>query len=128
MKQGRLITNNVILERHEMSTVNFLLNYGYDIELIRPSLTPHSKNADLIMEGLVWEMKCPVVDNITRLSVVMRKATRQSPNVIVDLRRLRSDARATLALRKIAKTSRSLKRLIIISKSGEILTIKGRMP
>lgn len=122
MKQGRLITNNVILERHEMSTVNFLLNYGYDIELIRPSLTPHSKNADLIMEGLVWEMKCPQGKSRHCVERLFRRAAHQSEHLIIDLRLVKIDAKiAETTVQRLFKQSRRMRRMIVIIKSNQLL-------
>ena len=57
MRQGVLITNGVILERHEMMTVNFLLRLGLNIELIPKSNKAGVRTPDLRMEGLEWEMK-----------------------------------------------------------------------
>ena len=122
MIQGRLITNGVILERHEMSTVNFLLSCGDDIELIRPMLTPHSKNADLILEGLVWEMKTLTTGSKTSLTTTFRRATRQSSNVIMDLRWVRiSEDVAICLLRILFDSSRHAKRLIIITREGRLI-------
>lgn len=122
MVQGRLLTNGVILERHEMMTVNFLLDYGYDIELIRPSLTPHSKNADLIMLGLVWEMKTLTTGSKTSLTTTFRRATRQSPNVIMDLRWVRmSEDVAIRLLDMLFNSSKHAKRLMIITRSRGLI-------
>lgn len=90
---------------------------GADIELITPSLTLGSKNPDFWMSGVAWEMKSPVVAKPERLAYLFRKATRQSENVVFDLRRL-SKVNQRLAVRTIYKlfsTSRSIKILLIIS-------------
>ena len=85
--QDRLITNGTILERHEMATINFLLRLGKNIELIKPSLKPFSRNADLIMDQLVWEMKSPTGRGKYIIRDTLRTVARQSPNIILDLRR-----------------------------------------
>lgn len=87
--QGCLISNGVKLTKHEITTIDFLLNRGKDIELIRPSSKPYSKNADIRMNRLIWEMKSPCGKGKYIIRDTIRVATQQSPNLILDLRRIK---------------------------------------
>jgi hypothetical protein len=56
MNKGKLIQNGVHLEDHEYKTVKYLLNLGYDVELISPTLAKNVNSADILMGGVTWEM------------------------------------------------------------------------
>jgi len=56
--------------------------------------------------------------------LILRKAVKQSPNVIMDLRRLpKGDLQVIRHIMKIARSSRSLRKLWVISKQGELIKI-----
>lgn len=88
-KQGKLIANNIILEKHEIATIVFLLGLGYDIELIPKSNKQGEHTADLRMLSLTWEMKSPKGAGKYLIQNTLHRAARQSENVIIDLRRIK---------------------------------------
>ena len=51
-KQGRIIANGVILQQHEMSTVVFLTQQGFDVALIPPQRRKGAHTPDIHMDGL----------------------------------------------------------------------------
>lgn len=124
MYKGRLTQNNVHLEEHEYKTVKFLLEQGYDIELIPPSRIKNLRMPDLMHMGLPWEMKAPLGDSKHTIKNIVQNASQQSANIIIDLRRCKTDDNT--AINKILhyfELSKRLRRIIIISKSGEMLDI-----
>ncbi len=124
MYKGRLTQNNVHLEEHEYKTVKFLLEQGYDIELIPPSRIKNLRMPDLMLMGLPWEMKAPLGDSKHTIKNIVQNASQQSANIIIDLRRCKTDDNT--AINKILhyfELSKRLRRIIIISKSGEMLDI-----
>ena len=56
---GTITPNGVVLETHEMATVVFLTEMGYDIELIPKSNIKGIHTPDIRMSGREWEMKSP---------------------------------------------------------------------
>ncbi len=88
-KSGKITPNGVILEEHEYATVLFLTEQGYDVELIKPSPIEGTKSPDIKMDGVVWEMKSPIGKGKWVIKNIMQKASHQSENVIIDLRRSR---------------------------------------
>ena len=86
-KQGKLTANGVILEKHEMATVVFLLNLGHDIELIPKSNQRGVHTPDMWMEGQKWEMKSPKGEGEYLMANTIQKAVKQSHYIIIDLRR-----------------------------------------
>ena len=113
---GRLITNSVMIEPHELETVMFFVCRGEEIELIKPSNTPLNKNADFMMNGKVWEMKCPMGKSLLTVEHLFRKAVRQSENVVFDLRHFRGDKKEAIKLlEKVFRLSRRARRMYVIS-------------
>ena len=109
---------------HELDTVDFLLTNGHTIELLRPTLTPKNPNPDMIMDGLVWEMKSPTTANKSTIKRLLKEASRQSANIIVDLRRAKiSDQLALKILRNEYRMRRSIRKVIVITKDNEELLL-----
>lgn len=122
---GKLTTNNVILETHEYATINVLLADGEDVELIEKSRTPHTKSADIVMLGMAWEMKSPNGKSARCVEHALRRATHQSRNIIMDLRRTKlEDAVLIMLLERLFKELRSVRQLWVITKKIEIVKFK----
>ena len=123
-RQGKLLTNGVILTSHEQRTINFLLSLDHDIELIRPSFKPKSKTPDFIMNGLEWEMKCPEGKSKLTIEHIIRKASHQSKNVIIDLQRLHITENVAIRQIKYELSRRpSIKNLWIITKNKTVIIL-----
>ena len=126
-KFGRIVTNGVELLSHEYKTVLSLTEYGFDIELVRPSSVPYSKNPDLLMGGTAWEMKSPVGNGKYTIQRLFHKAGRQASNVVIDLRRINiAEEKALDEVKKRFEYSRTIRRILILTKSGELLDIKKK--
>lgn len=124
-KQGKIIPNGVSLEKHENDTVVYFTNLGEDIELIPPAKTTGSKKADFIMNGLEWEMKSPQSNGARTMEHAVRSASKQSENIIIDLRRSKlDDDRAIAQIKFHASKRTNIKRLIVITKNGSRIDIK----
>ena len=124
-KKGKIIPNGVSLEKHENETVVFFTELGYDIELIPPSNSPKSKTPDFMMSGTAWEMKAPQGKSKTSLEHIVKKAAKQSENIIIDL--MRSQVMEEVAVKEITKCfnqTGSCRRLKIITKSHKLLEYK----
>ena len=122
MRKGKIIPNGVILEMHENTTVVFLTECGFDIELIPLSHRKGAKTADLIMGGVEWEMKAPMGDSKYTIEHAFRAALKQSPNIIFDLRRSKmSQQKCIREIVKRFENSGIAQRLLIIPKSKKML-------
>ena len=74
------------------------------------------------MDGVEWEIKCPVGDGKRTIHNCLIKAVKQSHNVIIDLRHMRSsEVKATEQLEYEFRLIGKLKRLYIIKKNNEYL-------
>lgn len=124
-KTGKVKPNGVMLQPHEYATVIVLTEHGYDVELIPPSYTPKSKTGDLIMNGMIWEMKAPVGKSRSTLEHVIQKAAHQARNIIIDLRRTKlDDTKSIVNARKLYAKFRSVRNLWVITKDGELIKLR----
>lgn len=121
-KQGRITANGVLLLQHEMSTVVFLTQQGFDVALIPPQRRKGAHTPDIHMQGLDWEMKRPKGQSAHTIKRAFKTASRQSVNIIFDLRSSKMPDEVNLPkLEKEFADLRSVRRLIIITKDGTII-------
>lgn len=125
MKRGNITPNGVNLKPHEYSTILFFTNLGKDVELIPPEKASNVKSADMIMDGVVWEMKSPCGKGKYLIRDTLRNASSQSANIIIDLRRTK--LHPTKCLREIEKYFnhyREIRQLLVITKESSLLTYR----
>ena len=124
-KIGRINTNGVCLEAHEYNTIHHLASFGLDIEVIRPTNTPKTHNADYLIKGMVWEAKSPNGGGNSTIARQFHKASKQSDKMILDLRRVKLEAqKAEREVRFRFEKSRNIKRLMLITKDGKLFDIR----
>ena len=115
-------------EKHEEATARFFARLGKDIVFIRPSSIKGAKTPDFRMDGKAWETKSPIVFSNYSFENNFRKAVKQSPNIIFDLRRLRDckdESRYYSELKRRSESS-TVKNLLVIGRSGKLFTLKGK--
>ena len=127
-KFGKIDTNGVELEEHEKETVAYFLKLGHDVELIKPTYTPKIRNPDIMMNGIIWEMKSPQGKSKRTVERIFNRGAHQSQNLIIDLRR-RSAQNLEKDIKDLEnrfhKSSR-IKRLYIITHNGKLLSYKKK--
>lgn len=126
-KLGRIIYNGVKLEPHEKATVRFLADRGYNIDVVHPQNIPKSKNADVLIDGVVWEIKCPETRSDKGLERIFQDAARQSDSLLINLKYIKfSEERALVKSRKIFQAYRRFRRMKIITKNGDFIDFYKR--
>ena len=124
-RTGKIIPHGVKPEPHELDTILFYTERGEDIELIPESHTPGDQRPDLLMSGLSWESKSPTNNNRTAIERIFYRASSQSSNIIIDLRRIKGDDEKPIALlEKCFKNTRRVRILHIITKKNELRVYK----
>ena len=125
MKKGKIVPNGVVLKNHENATVVFLTELGFDVELIPKINIEGVHMPDIIINGVKWEMKAPIGEGGSLMKNTIQKAVKQSPNIIIDLRRTkRHQTKCLRELEKHFDKSKSIKCLKIITKSRRVLDFK----
>lgn len=115
-KQGKIIANGVVLEKHEIATVVFLASKGFNIELIPPVL--EKKTPDIKMGRLFWEIKRPTGNSKYTIQHAFKSALKQSPNIVFDLRSSKLHQRQAFnRLKHEFELSKGVNRLKVILKS-----------
>ena len=103
-----------ILAKHFQSTVEFLI----------PIDDYMRKTADILMLGVEWEMKSPHGSSQSTIRNQLRRASKQSKNIIVDTRRtkLEYEVIAKKVLYEMHKNP-SVKRVILIDKFENVIEL-----
>ena len=110
-------------EQSQFEAAKYFAALGKDITFIRPSSIPNQHRPDILMDGVEWEIKCPVGDSKRTIENNMRKAIKQSHNVIFDLRHMgMSDSQCVSQLEQQFNKRSQLRRLFIIKRNGELLS------
>ena len=111
---------------HELRTARALAHAGHDVRFVRKSDEPHMRTADMIMDGMSWEMKAPKSGKLKMVEQNLRRALRQSENVIFDSRRMKNlpDSAIERELRKWGRQMKSVRHLIYVNRHGQVIDIK----
>lgn len=118
---------NVPPEKHEYETAKYFAKRGYDLKFIGPHYIEGFKNPDFKMCGKVWETKSPAGNSLRTFVDNYKKAKKQSEHIIFDLRRLSlKSERICLKMLKGKAESPNVKTLLVITRDGQLLTIKGK--
>lgn len=118
---------NVPPEKHEYETAKYFAKRGYDLKFIGPHYIEGFKNPDFKMCGKVWETKSPIGNSLLTFIDNYKKAKKQSDHIIFDLRRLSlKSERICLKMLKGKVKSPNVKTLLVITRDGQLLTIKGK--
>ena len=119
-KIGHLDKSKTKPEPHEENTAKHLIQFGIDVEFIRPSNTYKTNSADVFMLGAIWEMKAPITYKESTIKGDFRKAKHQSDRIIFDLRRVKKHSKdVEKYIIKIFEQPGFVRKLIIIEKDGK---------
>ena len=127
-RQGKIIIGQGInIWPHELKTAQSFAAIGKDVEFIRRSEEQRVTSADVVIDGLVWEMKAPTADNLKTIERNLKRGRWQSENIVFDSRRMKKvpDAAIEREVRKQAFAVLRIKRLYYINKHGQVIDIKG---
>ncbi len=122
--KGIITPNGVVLQPHELATIIFFTELGFDIELIPKSQIKGSHKPNIVMQGLEWEIKSPKGEGKSLIKNTLQKALLQSRYIIIDLRRTkRHQDKCLIELKREFTLSKSIKRLMIITKKGKLIDL-----
>ena len=112
-------------ESLEFETAKYFAALGKNVVFILPSHIPNQHSPDIKMDGVEWEIKCPVGKSKRTLENNMRKALKQSRNIIFDLRHLKLSEKSSInQLENEFKNRTRIKKYLIIKKDGELIEFK----
>lgn len=126
-RQGKIIAPSQLnIQEHEMDTARAIADYGMDVEFVSRKKGKRIKSADLVADGVLWEVKSPTSDNLRVVQKRLREAIHQSRDVIFDSRRMKrlSNKQIQSEVEKWAVSLHSLRRLLYVNRAGEVIKIK----
>ena len=126
-KQGTIkAPSDLNIQEHELSTARALADAGYDVEFAHETEGNRVTSADVVVSGVLWEMKSPQAGNRKAIERNLRKASRQSANIIFDSQRMKGmpDAEVGRELRKFAGHIKAIKRLWFVDRNRAVIGIK----
>lgn len=111
---------------HELRVANILATAGHTVEFL-PTRT--QKTADILLDGIEYEIKSPFTDKANTLEHMLKRALRQSPNINIDSSRtngkkIRDDQIRQFLVSK-ARRHKQIKRILFITRKGQIIDIKA---
>lgn len=122
--QGRIIIPvGVTPWQHELRVARILAAAGHAVEFLPER---NSKTADILLDGVVYEIKSPISNKPDKLERNLKRALKQSTNIIFDSHRIKNmtDYNVMRFIKKKVAEQKQIKRLIYITKFGKIIDIK----
>ena len=109
---------------HEQRVAKILALAGHAVEFIPESNT---KTADILLDGVGFEIKSPKSANANSLEHILKKAVKQSCNIIIDTSRMKNirDNNTRRFLVNQARLRKQIKKLIMITKQGQIIDVSA---
>ena len=91
--------------------------------------TRTQKTADILLDGIEYEIKSPLTDKANTLERMIKRALRQSPNLIIDSsrtngKRIRDDQIRKFLIDKVRR-HKQIKRMLFITRNKQIIDIKA---
>jgi len=108
---------------HELSAALILAqHFKADVVFLRPQL---DKTPDVQINGLRWEIKSPRGGGRKTIDNNLRSARKQSPNIVLDLRRAKINHRNAMSRTHhyLISGPHKIKRLKVIAKSRKVIDI-----
>lgn len=115
---------NQRLRPHEVNVILLLLEY-FDADII--CICPGAgKTPDLKIKDEEWELKSPIGNGPNTIEKILRKATKQSKNIILDFSRSKMHGRRAISKTKfyLRTNKHSIKKLLVITKSRKIVDFR----
>lgn len=109
---------------HELRVAKILALAGYAVEFIPETNT---KTADILLDGIEFEIKSPKSANANSLEHILKKAVKQSCNINIDTSRMKNvrDDNTRRFLINQVRIRRQINNLIMITKQGQIIDISA---
>ena len=132
MYNVKIMSNKIIFEGqsrkqlrfHEVNAILLLLDhFDADITCVTPGL---GKTPDLRIKNIDWELKSPQGDGAKTIENILKKAVKQSKNIILDFSRIKMSGNQALSRTRyyLRNNKHGIKRLIVITKNHKVIDFK----
>jgi len=113
-------------EQHEVEAAHILAqHFKCTVAFLTPIDDYKRKTADIVMQGVLWEIKSPIGTSKSTIGNQFRVASKQARNIVIDTRRtsLEYDSIEKAVLFEL-KNRPSVKRVILIDKNDKVLAFQ----
>ena len=115
-----VVPPGVFVDVHEKIAADYLaMNIGYDITFLLPDRRKGARTPDIDMGGSRWEIKSPIGKSSRTIENNLRTALKQSPNIVLDLRRIDGRVPTLKLLTEVKRQfllAKGIKKLIVITR------------
>jgi hypothetical protein len=110
---------------HELKTAHALAQHGYVVEFVEVSNNHKTKTADIVIDGVLYEIKSPKSDKLSAVERNLKRATKQSGNIVIDSRRMcrLRDATIQKFLTQKLKQQKTIKKILFVNRKHQIIDI-----
>ena len=110
---------------HEERTAKALAKAGYIVQFLPAENAHDAKSPDILMNGVKWEMKSPKMGRLSAVERNLKKAYRQSENIIFDSQRMGRlpDKSIQKELIKQFSLTKRMKRLLFVNRKRQTIDI-----
>lgn len=120
------IPQGVIPWPHELKVVTALVRAGYKVAFLGIDHSHRRKTADIVIDDIIWEIKSPLTANLPGIERNLKRASKQSPDIIIDscrTKKLRDQTIQRFLQQKLLQ-QKSIHRILFINRKREIIDIK----
>lgn len=120
-----VIPHGIDVWHHELLTANALAGAGYTVEFLTNKSVRYVKSPDVLIDGQKWEMKSPKADKLSAVERNLKRATKQSGNIIIDSHRMSKvhDSSIQKLLAQKYKQQKTIKRLLFVNRKRQVIDI-----
>ena len=110
----------------EMRVAEILAMAGHNVRFLEES---NLHTADILLDGVEFEIKSPKSANANSLEHLLKKALRQSPNIIIDTSRTNNFNNVNIKKILISqvKKRKQIKKLIMVTKRWQVVGISSEI-
>jgi hypothetical protein len=121
-----IIPSGVNVWPHELKTAQALAAIGLTVEFIRKSERERECSADAFIDGVKFEMKAPTSSKLSAVQDNLKKASKQSPNIVFDSRRMKKvpDKAIERELSIQLHKSKAIKRILFVNRHGIVVDVQ----
>lgn len=114
---------------HELKTAHALAQHGFTVEFVTVSNNHKAKTADVVIDGVLYEIKSPKTDKLSAVERNLKRATKQSSNIIIDSRRMSKlhDATIQKFLVQKLKQQKTIKKILFVNRKHQVIDISDML-
>ena len=118
-----IIPHNHKARPTELEAASILANhFKTTVRVLPKSERFKEKSADFMIDGISYELKTPITSKISSLEKIIRLASRQSGNVVIDIRKSKIAEKRMIVLCKDRLLNiKRLKKIVLIVNNKKVL-------